>query len=170
MVELRLLLQLHIEKNNMKTVYLLPGEFYVTADPCILKTVLGSCVAVVLFDFEKKIAGMVHYLLPSGTGKDDGGGRYGDQAIQLLLDQILIKGADRKKLKAQIIGGGEVLSGLGANLRIGVFNIELAERVLKELQIPVVGRDVGGAFSRVVSINTRDMQIFSTRNLVENAS
>lgn len=73
----------------MKEIVLQPGEFFFGQDDTIIRTHLGSCVAITMWHPEQKRGGMCHYMLPSRGHNDDGlDGRYADEAIQLFINEI----------------------------------------------------------------------------------
>ena len=69
------------------------GEFFASRKPVVVQTVLGSCVAACLFDPETGCGGMNHFLLPGGEEEMDTAGRYGSQAMHLLIQEIVNQGA-----------------------------------------------------------------------------
>lgn len=142
----------------MTEVFLMPGDWVTVNEPAILKTILGSCVAVALFDPHSNVAGLNHYLLPEvqpGTviGRP---GRYGDRAIEGLLRDMASRGANMQHLQAKIFGGGAVVQALVGDFNVGDLNIALARNALKSVGIPIVGEDVGGKRSRYLTFHTDD--------------
>ena len=101
-----------------------PGESYVTKKDEIISTLLGSCVAVCLYDPVNRVIGMNHFLLAQQHSAHNAallgseGGRYGIHAMELLINQMLKQGAQRIHLKAKAFGGGDVLK-LGNESRSG---------------------------------------------------
>lgn len=142
-------------KFNKDLVIIGPGERYATAEEVIISTVLGSCIAITLFEPELKIGGMNHYMLP---GEDTNNfsmgitGKYGVHAMDLLLQEMQKLGCRKEKLEAKVFGGGAVLllQGEGGN-KVPKSNIEFAYRVLKtKYQIPVAAGDTGGINGRKI--------------------
>ena len=133
-----------LENSNAVTV--LPGRHYVTDDPSEhLVTVLGSCVAACIRDVATKIGGLNHFLLPGGTGNEDGDGamRYGDHAMEVLINEILRRGGVRERLEVKIFGGSNLFDGrLSSN--VGGRNVEFVEAFLKTEGLTVAARHVGG--------------------------
>lgn len=131
------------------------GEYTISDNSNILVTLgLGSCVVVTLYDEEKKIGGMLHYLLPENPDRFKKS-KYADTGIELLLTKLLEKGANIKNLKAKLFGGSVMFSDFKNNegSSIGTRNIEKARKVLNKYNIPIVGEDVGGNYSRSVEFD-----------------
>ena len=147
--------------------YLFPAEIFVTREPTMVSTVLGSCVAVCLWDSRSVIGGMNHYLLPLWNGDGLATPKYGNIAIRQLVEKVVAKGGERKNLQAKIFGGAAMWSNTEGLFAIGLRNIELAQQQLKELQIPVVASDVGGMLSRKIFFNTGDGSVLLRRHRPE---
>ncbi len=110
---------------GMEAVKLLPGECYVTAEPLMLVTVLGSCVSVCLRDRSSGLGGMNHFMLPGDTGVQgllSNSGRYGVHAMDLLINGLMRRGGQRRHFEAKVFGGGSVLKNLSAD--VGQRNVE----------------------------------------------
>jgi len=88
---------------------LLPTQYLAVDDATALTTTLGSCVAACLRDPVLKIGGMNHFLLPEGNVGDGAPARYGSYAMELLINDLLKRGAHRKRLEAKVFGGANVL-------------------------------------------------------------
>jgi chemotaxis protein CheD len=73
---------------DVPVVHLAPGQFVVTADPCTVRTILGSCVGICLWDRKRRVGGMNHFLLPGDSSHDDSP-RHGEGAMKLLYDGVL---------------------------------------------------------------------------------
>ena len=135
-----------------RSVYLHAGQVHAAAEPSSLVTVLGSCVAVCLWDREAGVGGMNHFLLPHPTLRERSP-RFGAFAMPHLLEQVLGLGARRERLEAKVFGGACVIEAFrGRNL--GSENAELALKALEEARIPVVERDVGGRHGRKLVFHT----------------
>jgi len=144
--------------------YLFPAEIFVTSEPTMVSTVLGSCVAVCLWDSRFAIGGINHYLLPLWNGDGLATPKYGNIAIRQLVEKVVAQGGDRKNIQAKIFGGAAMWSNTEGFFAIGLRNIELAQQQLKELQIPVVASDVGGMLSRKIFFNTGDGSVLLRRH------
>jgi len=141
--------------------FLLPGEIAFATRPNLLSTLLGSCVAVCLYDPRLKAGGMNHYMLPeSGAGPARlSRGKYGDHAIPRLIELAEKAGCARGNLVASIFGGGNVMGHLGSATTPGLYNVANrnvvhAECALKEAGIKVVRRDTGGTTARKIMMDS----------------
>jgi len=138
-------------------VYLHPGQLVVSATPCSISTILGSCVAVCLWDEETGIGGMNHFLLPHFAGRGASSARFGNVAIEQLLAKLVEAGARRYAMRAKIFGGANVLEALrGVGGSLGRQNVEVARRLLTEAQVPVAAEDVEGDRGRKLVFRTDD--------------
>ncbi len=143
----------------MKQFYLYPGQLAAFKEETLVTTLLGSCVAVALFDPEKKIAGLNHYLLPEPSPFDQLSPRYGTYALAQLIREIEALGGKSDRLQAKIYGGGNVINNILNGPSIGQLNITMAEKILKHLQIPIVEKNVGGQKARTIKLNTLTFDI-----------
>jgi chemotaxis protein CheD len=138
---------------DREVVKILPGEYYATTEDTVIVTVLGSCVAVCLRDPLKRIGGMNHFLLPSDGASSitsvSESARYGVYAMELLINQMLKLGADRRRLEAKIFGGGNVLKGF-TGFNVGERNAEFTMDYLSAEHIPVIASDLLDIYPRKV--------------------
>jgi len=137
---------------NNAAVKVLPGEFFVCDDDVLVMTTLGSCIAACIWDRERRIGGMNHFLLPdagagSGTGAD--AGRYGSFAMDLLIGELVKRGAQRGSMEAKVFGGGAVISGMNS-INVGQRNTEFVLDYLRTERITVVSKDVLDIYPRKV--------------------
>ena len=124
------------------------GGSHVSNDPEeVVTTVLGSCIAACLRDPVAGIGGMNHFLLPEGGGSDRLEMRYGANAMELLINEILRRGGSRNHLEAKVFGGASVVAGLSD---VGARNVAFIRKYLADEGIPVVRSDVGGDHARRV--------------------
>jgi chemotaxis protein CheD len=119
-------------------VKVLPGEYFVSGDDLLIMTVLGSCIAACIWDSKARIGGMNHFMLPEG---DDGSGRYGSYAMELLINEMLKMGARRETMQAKVFGGGAVMAGF-TTMNVGERNTKFVLDYLATERIPVVSQDV----------------------------
>jgi chemotaxis protein CheD len=127
-------------------VKILPGEFYVDNQDLMVMTTLGSCIAVCLWDSHAGVGGMNHFMLPEGDGAS---GRYGSFAMELLINELLKRGALRSRLQAKVFGGAAVIqSAIGT--QVGERNARFALDYLQGEHIAVLGQDVLGPHPRQV--------------------
>jgi chemotaxis protein CheD len=147
-----------LDPNSPAAVYLHPAQMHVATAPCAIKTLLGSCVAVCVWDPESRVGGAVHYLLPRGRHSHGETGRYGTLAIPALIRAVCALGGHAGSLKAKIFGGARVLQGLGpqSGASLGDSNAVVAREVLAAEDVPVMGADVGGDRGRRVLFHVGD--------------
>lgn len=128
-------------------VKVLPGEFFVHDEDIFIATTLGSCVAACLWDRERRVGGMNHIMLPDGGANDNG--RYGAYAMELLINELIKRGASRMTLEAKVFGGGAVITGM-TSINIGERNTRFVLDYLKTERIAVVSKDVLDVYPRKV--------------------
>jgi chemotaxis protein CheD len=135
--------------------FLYPGQMFVSRDPAVITTILGSCAALCLWDSHKKIGGMNHYLLPEGSDGGPNRLRYGNIANPALLNELLAMGCEVKNLHAKVFGGS---SAFAANplQSVGTRNVQLAEEFVRKAKIPLVSKDVSGKHGRRLVFHTED--------------
>ncbi len=131
-----------------KTVTVVQGDYAVSADPhVVMSTVLGSCVAVCLYDQKIGVGGMNHFLLASsGTAKSDDL-KYGVNAMELLINRVLRAGGDRRNLQAKLFGGARMTD---HSRDIGRSNADFALEFLEREGIACVSQSLGGDKARRV--------------------
>ena len=140
------------EPNNKH--FLFPGTIFAEPLEYSISTVLGSCVAVCLWDQVARRGGMNHMMLPLWNGEGLATPKYGNIAMEKLLGKVLSIGCRHEHLVAKVFGGANV-SGTGLEVfMIGDRNITLAFQKLEEFRIPVVAKDVGGRVGRKIIMNT----------------
>jgi Chemotaxis protein; stimulates methylation of MCP proteins len=139
---------------NLPVHFLYPAELYVSKAPYQINTILGSCVAVCLFDPILNIGGMNHFMLPYWNGQGLASPKYGNIANEKLLDKMLSLGCNKNNLKAKIFGGGEVIETQIVQFHIGTRNIEVAKLFLEEKKIPIVSSSTGGKLGRKIEFLT----------------
>jgi two-component system chemotaxis response regulator CheB len=124
-------------------VFLLPGEYFISKQPHIISTLLGSCVAVCLYHPQLKFGGMNHFMLPSSPTKERSG-KYGDYATGVLLQFMERTVGSLTGLQAIISGGANVINAISNGVQIGQRNIEVAREILKKHNIPIMKENTGG--------------------------
>jgi len=140
---------------KLEAVKLLPGEYYATTRDMVLSTVLGSCVSACIYDFQSGIGGMNHFMLPAG--KDEHGAqlqsaRFGDSAMEILIHEILGRGARRANLVAKVFGGGNVQRAM-VTTHVGTENARFVKEYLTKQKINILAADLAG-------INPRKIHFF----------
>ena len=130
---------------------ILPGELFVSADPMIVYTVLGSCVSACIRDPVSGVGGMNHFMLPAPKEHQSGdawGGestRYGSFAMESLINEILKRGGLRQRLEVKLFGGGKIYEG---NIDVGANNASWALEYLKHEGFRAVNTDLGDVYPR----------------------
>jgi chemotaxis protein CheD len=145
-------------------VYVPPGGFSIARTPTAISTILGSCVSVCLWDPEARIGGLNHFLLPHWAEGGGGSWRYGNAAIEGLIDVVVASGAREANLHAKVFGGARVLTAFsggngsqdGRAGHLGERNVEVAQQILRRRAIPIVAEAVGGERGRKLIFHTDD--------------
>lgn len=136
-----------------RRVYLYPGGLWAEGQPAVITTVLGSCVSVVLWDPYTSLGGINHFILPSSGSMVSP--RYGNHALPMLHERVLLLGARRETLLACVFGGASVLAGESAS-KLGSRNVAEAFQFLESRNIAVLRQDVGGHEGRKLTFRTAD--------------
>jgi chemotaxis protein CheD len=142
---------------TLQQAYLHAGHMVISREPCRVTTVLGSCVAVGLWDPTSGIGGVNHFLLPHGS--DPKSARFGNAAVRTLIREVVVAGARRRSLQAKLFGGACVLRafrGFGTGTHLGQKNVEVARQILLDEAIPVAAEDVEGERGRKLIFQTHD--------------
>jgi chemotaxis protein CheD len=143
------------ETHEAYAARLLPGEYYVTIkDECIYTT-LGSCISACIRDRISGVGGMNHFMLPASTDANSwkstnlsAATRYGNFAMEHLINVILKNGGQRKNLEAKLFGGGRIMQNM---TDVGMRNIIFVRDYLKIEEIKVSSEDVGDIYPRMVA-------------------
>jgi chemotaxis protein CheD len=140
---------------DYKKHYLYPAGLFMNKDPYHITTILGTCVSVCLWDQSLKIGGINHFMLPLWNGEGLASPKYGNIAIEKLLEKMEQAGSQKKNIIAKVFGGKEETNATGNNcFRIGERNVEMAVDTLAEVKIRVIASSLGGP-------NGRKLQFFS---------
>jgi chemotaxis protein CheD len=139
---------------SFEKLFLYPGQLVVTREAMEISTILGSCVSVCFFDPIRKIAGMNHFLLPVNEKYNSDIEKYGDTSLMFMLDKILRMGSKKSDLVAKVFGGGEILTYENINFNIGKKNITLALDFIKDQEIDLAEKVVGGILGARIIFNT----------------
>ena len=132
---------------------ILPGEFFVSSEPMIVYTVLGSCISACIRDSVAGVGGMNHFMLPVPTGgrtNDSWGGestRYGSFAMEQLINGILKRGGLRDRLEVKLFGAGKIYEG---NINVGARNTDWVRLYLRDEGFTVASSDLGDVYPRKV--------------------
>jgi len=132
---------------SSKSHFLHAGQIFVSSAAESIVLILGSCVAVCIWDPLKGIGGATHYLLPEWDGRGVPSPRYGNVAVSALLQKLAEAGANSAQLRAKVFGGGclfDVMREAGPKKdHLGSRNVEIALQLLAKDRIPVISTDVG---------------------------
>lgn len=126
-------------------------------DGIIVTVGLGSCVGIALYDSANKVGGLAHILLADSKqfqnkGESFNKAKFADTAIPLLAGRMENLGAERKNLRAKIAGGSQLFDFQNKSISIGEKNIAAVISTLKEMEIPILGQDVGGNYGRTMRL------------------
>lgn len=158
----------HFHK-EVVTIY--PGEFYSTKGNEMISTVLGSCVSVVLYDEVNHVGGINHFMLAKDSKITDDSseekktedkrlGKFGEYAIDLLIDDLKKKGGVVSNFEAKVFGGGNIFNMPDIDTQVGNVNSKFAFEYLKKLKIPVIKSDVGGVLPRKIFFDPETRKVF----------
>jgi chemotaxis protein CheD len=153
-------------ENNSETLvtrdyFLKPGYIYLPEKPTVISTVLGSSVAVSLYDKKRKTGGMNHFLFPVAESREKTTALYGNIAVITLIRMMISQGADPFHLEAQIFGGANNTDTCIHN--VGKQNYQTAKDILMQKNIRIVSEDVGGRLGRKIVFNTLTCEILTLK-------
>lgn len=137
---------------QVETVRILPGQYHTATGAGSISTVLGSCVSTCLWDPVLRIGGMNHFMLPGDEPRTTpspwgASTRFGVHAMEVLINEMLHLGAERRRMVAKVFGGARVLRGFGT-LDVGARNSEFVLQFLREESIPLQAQDLLGESPR----------------------
>ena len=154
---------------RFKRVTIGPGEFHVSDEAVTISTLLGSCVAVCLYDPVNRIVGMNHFLLSNRRYSRElpihisEAGRYGIHAMELLINEMLKLGANRRFLSAKAFGGASIMkpSDSADNFAcVGAVNCRFVREFLYNEKIQLVAEDLGGESGRMIHFSNGDFTAY----------
>lgn len=129
------------------------GQIHIDDAPAAISTVLGSCIAVCLYDVRLGIGGMNHYLLPFWNGNGLQSPKFGNIAIPKLIEAMMMRGSVLQTMEAKIFGGASMNISTTDSMMIGQKNILVAKEILNEYNIAIVAEDVGGQNGRKIQFD-----------------
>jgi chemotaxis protein CheD len=123
-------------------------------DQVLISYALGSCVGICLYDKEKQMAGMAHIVLPgkADSMNQDNVYKFADEGTRALIQAMILRGADRKKMTAKLAGGAKMFETKNSKWEIGQKNVEMVKKVLEEERIKIIGEDTGKNYGRTISL------------------
>lgn len=142
------------KKHKVIAAKILPGEYYVTKQPEMITTVLGSCISVCIHDPISKMGGMNHFMLPTSGSVSESENllsdsfRYGDVAMERMINDLLRNGADKKKLVFKAFGGGQIIQQMTS---IGERNIRFLRKFMMLEGFRLSAQDLGDIYPRKVN-------------------
>jgi len=136
--------------HDIEAAKIMPGEYYVTQRDMVIVTVLGSCISACIRDRVAGVGGMNHFMLPGNdTDTTSQSARYGAYAMEILINQLIHMGAQRRNLEVKVFGGGQVLRGFTTKT-VGEHNAEFVLHYLHTEGLPVVASDLLDIYPRKV--------------------
>jgi len=150
-----------------ETTFVLPGHHFIeTNEPISISTLLGSCVAACIRDTETLFGGLNHFLLPEkADGIDDQqSSRYGVNAMEVLINDLLKNGAKKENLEAKIFGGANIIR-TSSTETVGAQNGQFVKRYLRSEKIRIKAEDLGGECARRIYFFPRTGKV-SVRRIV----
>lgn len=141
------------QRMNVWSAKILPGELYISLHGEMITTVLGSCVSACIRDKQKGIGGMNHFMLPVESEHSHGWGgdaletRYGNWAMEALINELLKRGGRRGHLEVKLFGGAAVIENMSD---VGKRNIDFVRHFLIDEGLNIVAEDLGGKRPRKV--------------------
>ena len=157
--------------DDLPRVHVAAAEIHVARTPIMLETVLGSCVAAVIWSRRLSVGGICHGALPQcppNMLSDQGPRpclRYVDFAIRYLAQEVSVLGTTREELEVKLFGGADVLPVLAPRPggSVGNQNCSMALRTLEQEKLRLVSSDLGGTQGRVIYFNTETGEVFLRR-------
>jgi len=139
------------------------ADMGVATSPNTLRTILGSCVGICIYDPKLKIGGLSHIMLPSSKKPSNNLKKYADTAIPLMIDEMIKMGVETERLVAKLAGGATMFKHTENSLmgEIGKNNILSVREILGSLKIPVLSEEVGGDYGRTIDfyLETGELKI-----------
>lgn len=147
-------------RQNRVVAKILPGEFYVSTQDEVIATTLGSCISACIWDDKLGVGGMNHFMLPVtdkaahhvSWGSTSSATRYGNYAMEHLINEVLKNGGKRINLKAKVFGGGNVVAGMG---NVGHNNATFVVEYLSMENIPLISSDLELEYPRKVQFEPK---------------
>lgn len=161
------------------SVNLMPGELHIAKQPILIKTLLGSCVSVILHSKRNQVTGISHAQLPYEFSHDKAKSKCMDNAplkcntkiskkdifkyitcsTQYMLEKFFSLGIQSSEISAKIFGGSDVLSSHAHQNTIGKQNIESAHEMIKRFNLKLINEDTGGTTGRTIYLYTETFEV-----------
>lgn len=150
--------------NEKIRIYLKTGGLVFSKEPAEVKTVLGSCVSVCLWDFKSKKGSMNHFIYPTWTGRGLATPRFGNVAMEFIYEKMISNGSRLEDIIAKIFGGARIYPSADTLTSPGDQNVASAKKFLEKVNIPVIAEDTGGIRGRTVIFHTDTGDVFVKKN------
>lgn len=153
-------------RQDLMDIFLQPGELFVADAGFQIRTILGSCVSITLWHPAARLGGLSHFLLPTRGKKvqeREWDGRYGDEALFLMIKDLNAAGVDHQQCQAKIFGGGNMFPGhsQASRIQVGLRNGEAARSLLQHHGIGVVTESLYGDGHRQIIFNVSNGEVWS---------
>lgn len=170
-----------IKPDHVKEIFLQPGDFYFGERNTRIRTLLGSCIAIVMWHPKLLIGGMCHYMLASRNIQVRNGldGRYADEAILMFFMEAVNHDTDPNQYVVKIFGGGNMFANnrlhvpcenapcaevIDSCRNVSCKNIVKGISLLEELNFTITSRDLGGIKSRNIIFDVWSGDVWVRRN------
>jgi chemotaxis protein CheD len=145
-------------------VFLKPGECYASERPATVSMVLGSCVAVIMFNARMKVGAICHAVLPVCHSNDGNDCRYVDSSILCMIRKLERMGIRREEIEVKLLGGADVIECTDGNgISVGRQNIETALKTIEKENLRLEASDIGGKQGRKIHFNTSNGKVIFKR-------
>ncbi len=151
-------------ENDEDVFHLKPGYIYIGSEKSAVKTVLGNCVSVCLWDNKLRYGGMNHFVYPITKDKNNATPKFGNVATKVMIKKMYSAGSDPMDIVAQIIGGANLENN---NSALGIENVNIARKVLQKEKIKIQSEDIGGNLGRKVifDMNTGHLMVIKVHQI-----
>ncbi len=144
----------------LPTVTIHVGGIHASKTPVKIKTLLGSCVSACMYDPSTGIGGMNHFLLPGELDSLDLSTRYGVNAMEILINEMMKVGASRSHMQAKVFGGADIFRANHKLMMVGKRNIEFIREFLDTERIPILKERLGGNDGLIVHFIAHTFEVF----------
>jgi len=148
------------EGDLIPSVTIRVGDIHVSDAPVKIKTILGSCIAACMYDPSTRIGGMNHFLLPGELDSLDLSTRYGVNAMEMLINDMMKIGANRTQLQAKVFGGADIFRANHKLMMVGKRNIRFVRDFLQTENIQILNERLGGNEGLIVYFMAHTFEVF----------
>lgn len=155
-----------VKAHRGQDLNLLAGQLYFGGEASVVRTLLGSCVGITLWNPKRRLGGMCHFLLPQRAPDPNGGldGRFGEEAVQMLVEALLRQGTKPSDYEANLFGGADALpDNAKVKTNIGERNIAKGWELIDHHGFRLIDVDVGDRVPRTVQLNMADGKVSMRR-------